>query len=160
MWQTTTPVWELILRAVLVYAFLLVVLRLTSKRQIANLTSFDLVLLVVMSNAVQNSLNAGDNSFTAGVISATVLVTLNAAVAGTAFRHKRLEAFIEGEPQILIRHGQVFERALARARLTRHELHAALRTSGCATADEVDLAMLENNGVISVIARKIPREGS
>jgi uncharacterized membrane protein YcaP (DUF421 family) len=160
MWHLSVPIWELILRALLVYAFLLLILRLSGKRQVGQLAPFDFVMLMLLSNAVQNSVNAGDNSFIGGIISAATLVAVSAVLAFVTFRSKRVEAFIDGEPQVLIRKGQLFERALARAQLTRHELNAALRSAGCTCVDEVDLAMLENNGAISVIARKIPGEGT
>src|SRR5438270_66390 len=96
MWTLATPWWELTARAALVYLFLLVLLRLTGKRQVGQLAPFDLVLLLILSNAVQNAMNAGDNSLTAGLILATVLVVLNGAVGYATFRSKWLEALVEG----------------------------------------------------------------
>lgn len=152
MWNIAVPWWELIVRAVVVYAFLLVLLRLTGKRQIGQLAPFDLVLLLVLSNAVQNSMNAGDNSLVGGLISAAALVGLNYVVGLATFRSKRLEAIVEGRPQVLIHNGKLFEDVMARAMLTRHELQAALRRAGCTCVEEVRSAILENNGSISVVA--------
>lgn len=92
MLRMAVPWWELLVRGVVVYDVLLVLLRLTGKRQIGQLAPFDLVLLLVLSNAVQNSMNAGDNSLVAGLISAVTLVGLNWLVALATFRSKRLAA--------------------------------------------------------------------
>lgn len=151
MFAMTVPVWEFVLRAGVVYLFLLVMLRLTGKRQVGQLAPFDLVLLLVLSNAVQNSMNAGDNSLVGGLVSAATLIGLNYATGVLTFRSRRAESLIDGEPEVLIRHGKVYAKALARAKMSEHELYAALRHNGCTAPDQVELAMLENNGVISVI---------
>ena len=153
MWNLAIPWWELIVRSAVVYGFLLILLRLTGKRQVGQLAPFDLVLLLVLSNAVQNSMNGGDNSLIGGLISAFVLVGLNYVIGVVTFRSKRLESIIEGRPQIIIHNGQLFEDVMARAKLTHHELDAALRQSGCASVHEVHTAILENNGSISVVPR-------
>ena len=153
MWNLAIPVWELVLRSGVVYAFLLVLLRLTGKRQIGQLAPFDLVLLLVLSNAVQNSMNGGDNSLVGGLVSAVTLVALNYGISYATFRSKRLEGLIEGRPQVIIHDGRVFEDVMRRAKLTHHELTAALRQAGCSCAEEVRAAILENNGSISVVMR-------
>src|SRR5436189_2076469 len=102
MWDIGLPHWwEFIIRAVVVYGFLLILLRLTGKRQVGQLAPFDLVLLLVLSNAVQNSMNGGDNSLLGGLISAVVLIGVNHVIGLATFRSKRLEAIIEGRPQII-----------------------------------------------------------
>jgi uncharacterized membrane protein YcaP (DUF421 family) len=154
MWQIAVPWWELILRSVVVYVFLLILLRITGKRQVGQLAPFDLVLLLVLSNAVQNSMNAGDNSLVGGLLSATTLVVLNFAVGAATYRSKRLEDVLEGRPEILIHNGRLFEEVRAKAKLTHHELNAALRQAGCASIDDVHVATLENNGSISVVPRE------
>ena len=153
MWNLAIPVWELVLRAAVVYAFLLVLLRLTGKRQIGQLAPFDLVLLLVLSNAVQNSMNGGDNSLAGGLVSAATLVALNYAMSYATFRNKHLESLIEGRPQVVIHNGRIFEDVLRHAKLTHHELSAALRQAGCSCPEEVHTAVLENNGSISVVTR-------
>lgn len=147
------PWWELIVRSMVVYAFLIIVLRITGKRQVGQLAPFDLVLLLVLSNAVQNSMNGGDNSLIGGLIAASTLIALNYGVAMLTFRNKRIEALIEGRPQILIHNGKLFEQALNDARMTHHELNAALRRAGCLNVEDVRCAMLENNGDVSVIPK-------
>src|SRR2546427_8936169 len=102
MWNLLVPWWELVFRGAIVYAFLLVLLRITGKRQVGQLAPFDLVLLLVLANAVQNAINAGDNTVIAGVISAASLVGLNFLVGEVAYRSKFLEGIIEGRPILLI----------------------------------------------------------
>jgi uncharacterized membrane protein YcaP (DUF421 family) len=153
MWKMAVPWWELIARGAVVYVFLLILLRLTGKRQVGQLAPFDLVLLLVLSNAVQNSMNAGDNSLVGGLISATTLVGVNYLVGLATFRSKKLEAIVEGRPQVLIHNGKLFEDVMAKAHLTHHELHAALRQAGCASVSDVHSAVLENSGAVSVIAK-------
>ncbi len=153
MWNIAVPVWELVVRAVVVYAFLLLLLRITGKRQVGQLAPFDLVLLLVLSNAVQNSMNAGDNSLVGGLISAATLVLANWLIGYATYRNKKLEAVIEGHPLVLIHHGQLFEKAMSRAQLTHHELNAALRQAGVSCPQDVLSAILENNGAISVIPK-------
>src|SRR5262245_1192488 len=153
MLNISVPWWELIARGLVVYVFLLVLLRITGKRQVGQLAPFDLVLLLVLSNAVQNSMNAGDNSLVGGLISATTLIGANGLLGMLTYRSKKLEALIEGRPQIIVHNGKIFEDVMARARLTHHELNAALRQSGCTCIEEVHSAILENNGSISVVPR-------
>lgn len=153
MWHPALPYWEFIVRGVAVYLFLLVLLRVTGKRQVGQLSPFDLVLLLVLSNAVQNSMNGGDNSLVGGMVSAATLVALNFLLGFITLRSKKLEALIEGRPQVLIHNGQLFEDVLASAMLTHHELQAALRQAGCSSVNEVRTAVLETNGGISVVKR-------
>jgi uncharacterized membrane protein YcaP (DUF421 family) len=153
MWNLAVPIWELIVRSVIVYAFLLILLRITGKRQVGQLAPFDLVLLLVLSNAVQNSMNGGDNSLVGGLVSASTLVFLNLAIGAATFKSKRLEALIEGRPEVLVHNGKLYEQVLYKAKLTRHELNAALRQAGCECVEDVRLAVLENNGSISVVPR-------
>lgn len=153
MFNISVPIWELVVRSVVVFVFLLALLRVTGKRQVGQLAPFDLVLLLVLSNAVQNSMNGGDNSLVGGLISAVTLVALNAAISFATYRSKKLEAIIEGRPQVLIHNGVLFEDVMASAQLTHHELNAALRRSGYTCVAEVHSAVLENNGAISVAGR-------
>ena len=154
MFKLAVPWWEFIVRGFVVYAFLLILLRVTGKRQVGQLAPFDLVLLLVLSNAVQNSMNAGDNSLVGGLISATTLVVLNYGVGIATFRNKKLEAIIEGRPEILIHNGKLFPEVMRRAHLTHHELQAALRQAGCSCVEDVHSAILENSGSISVVPIK------
>ncbi|HEX7418507.1 MAG TPA: YetF domain-containing protein [Thermoanaerobaculia bacterium] len=153
MWNLALPWWEFVVRGVIVYAFLILILRITGKRQVGQLAPFDLVLLLVLSNAVQNSMNGGDNSVTGGLISATTLIAVNYSVGLLTFKSKRMEEIIEGRPIVLIHNGKLFEDVMAKAQLTHHELNSALRQAGCDCVAEVHCAILENNGAITVTQR-------
>ena len=150
MFNISVPWWELIVRGLVVYVFLIALLRLTGKRQIGQLSPFDLVLLLILSNAVQNSMNAGDNSLIGGLISATTLVAVNYMVGLITFKSKKLEAIIDGRPQVLIHDGKLFEDVMNEAKLTRRELDATLRQSGYFEIADIKLAILENNGSVTV----------
>jgi uncharacterized membrane protein YcaP (DUF421 family) len=153
MWNMTLVWWEFVLRGIIIYVFLIVLLRLTGKRQVGQLAPFDLVLLLVLSNAVQNAMNGGDNSVIGGMISAVTLVGVNWIVGVLTYRSKKLEALVEGRPDVLIRDGKLFQQTLEKAKLTHHELMTALRESGCASIEDVRAALLENDGSISVIPK-------
>jgi uncharacterized membrane protein YcaP (DUF421 family) len=153
LWKLAQPWWEFVLRALLVYGFLLITLRLTGKRQVGQLAPFDLVLLLVLSNAVQNSMNAGDNTVGAGFILVATLLTVNGLLSWFTWRNKRAETLLEGRPQILVHHGVVDEARLAAERISQHELMAAVRQAGVADLEQVHVAILETNGRINVIAR-------
>ena len=154
MWHLSAPWWEFVVRALIIYGFLIVLLRMSGKRQVGQLAPFDLVLLLVLSNAVQNAINAGDNSVLAGILSACTLVLVNYLVGLATYRNKKVEALIEGRPEILVHNGRLFDDVMVREKLTRHELNAALRAAGCDDVSQVHCAMLENNGQISVIPKK------
>ena len=146
----SVPWWELVARGVVVYVFLIALLRLTGKRQIGKLSPFDLVLLLILSNAVQNSMSAGDNSLIGGLILATTLVAVNYLVGLITFKSKKLEAIIEGRPQVLIHNGKLYEEVMNEAKLTRQELDSTLRQSGYFEIKDIKLAILENNGTVTV----------
>jgi uncharacterized membrane protein YcaP (DUF421 family) len=158
MWRAVLPWWEFIIRGLIVYLFLVIILRITGKRQVGQLAPFDLVLLLVLSNAVQNAMNGGDNSITGGIISATTLVVINGLVGRITFHNKKLERLIEGRPDILIHNGKLFADVMAREKLTHHELNAALRSAGCACIEEVHYAILENTGQITIHPRNRERK--
>ncbi|HUO07980.1 MAG TPA: YetF domain-containing protein [Phycisphaerae bacterium] len=153
MWTPDFPWWHFVLRGFVIYFFVLILLRITGKRQVGQLAPFDLVLLLVLSNAVQNAMNGGDNSVTGGIVSACTLVGLNYFVGYLTFKSKFLEALIEGRPVVLIHNGVTNHRNMNCVRMTMHELNAALREAGCCGAHEVQLAVLENSGNITVIPK-------
>ena len=146
----TVPWWELIIRGIIVYVFLLVLIRLTGKRQVGQLAPFDLILLLILSNAVQNAMNGGDNSVQAGLISAATLVALNYGVGFATYRSKKLEALVDGRPHLLIHNGKLYQDVMRQQHLTQHELDAALRRQGVNSISHVHIAMIENNGEITV----------
>jgi len=150
MWNLTVAWWELVLRGVIIYVFLLVLLRVTGKRQVGQMSAFDLVLLLILSNAVQNAMNGGDNSVVAGLILAVTLVGLNYATGIISYKSRRFETFIEGRPEVLIHNGTLYQQVLERQNITQNDLHAALRAANCPHVEDVQLAILENNGHITI----------
>ena len=154
MWTMAVPWWEFLVRGAIVYLFLIVLLRLSGKRQVGQLAPFDLVLLLVLSNAVQNSMNGGDNSVIGGLISASTLVALNWVIGYATFRNKRFEQFVEGKPQIIIHDGHVYRDVMNRERLTQHELEAALRAAGCAAITDVILRFSKTTAKSASVVRQ------
>src|SRR5450432_4220021 len=119
------PLAEKILRPILVYAFLIIGLRLAGKRELAQLNPFDLVVLLTLSNTVQNAIIGDDNSVTGGVIGATTLLLVNYALVRFVSRHEKLERFIEGEPDVLVENGQIQSDCLHKEAISIVELEAA-----------------------------------
>jgi len=153
MWQMALPWWEFVVRALVVYVFLILLLRVTGRRQVGQLAPFDLVLLLVLSNALQNSMNGGDNTITGGLILALTLVGANWVVGYVTYRSKRLSRAIEGRPEVLIHNGVVYRDLMERERLTQDELDSALRHAGASCIEDVQFAVLETNGQVSVRLR-------
>jgi uncharacterized membrane protein YcaP (DUF421 family) len=159
MWNATfalgAPVLEKVLRPVLVYFFLVVALRVFGKRELAQLNPFDLVVLLSLSNTVQNAIIGNDNSLTGGLIGALALLAMNYLVVRFLFRHRRLDEIFEGEPTTLIDHGQVIEQALGKELLTRIDLMTVLHRQGFDSLEEVERCVLEPGGTF-YIQRKMP----
>ena len=151
MLNLSVPWWELVIRSIVVFVVLLMLLRLTGKRQVGQLAPNDLVLLLILANAVQNSMNAGDNSLIGGLISAVTLIVLNFITSKLVLNSKKIESFVEGRPQILIKDGKLFQEALSDAGITQEELNGAMRQHGCMDVADVHLAILETNGSISLL---------
>jgi len=154
MWQMSMPWWHFVVRGLIVYLFLAVALRLTGRRQMGHLAPFDLILLLVLSNTVQNAMNGGDNSVPGGLLSACTVIAANYVVSWVTYHNKTIARLIEGRAIVLVRDGRIDEAARRRAMLTREELLAALRLEGCACVEEVHFALLENTGEITVMHRK------
>ncbi|MGE5361032.1 MAG: DUF421 domain-containing protein [Bacteroidales bacterium] len=154
MFVLGVPVFEKVLRTVGVYVVLVILIRLAGKRELAQLNPFDLVVLLTLSNAVQNAIIGDDNSFLGGAISATTLLALNYAVVRFLYGHERLERIVEGRADVLVENGVVNERQLARELVSREELEVAARKQGFGSLDDVDRAELEPGGGIVFTARK------
>jgi uncharacterized membrane protein YcaP (DUF421 family) len=144
------PIAEKILRPALVYAFLVVALRIFGKRELAQLNPFDLVVLLSLSNTVQNAIIGNDNSLTGGLIGAFALLALNYLVVRFLFRHRRLDEILQGEPEVMIEHGHVKEDALAKELLTTAELLTVLHRQGFQSVEEVDHCILEPGGTFDI----------
>lgn len=145
------PVPEKIIRSAIVYLFLFLAFRLAGKRQIGQMSPFDLIVLLVISNVLQNAMIGKDDSILGGLIGATTILLLNYGVAWASIRSRRLERVLEGEPTLLVHNGRILERNLQREMITHGELMAAIRRGGLENPRQVRLAILEENGAISII---------
>lgn len=154
MFVLALPVAEKVLRPVVVYIFLVVGLRLAGKRELAQLNPFDLVVLLTLSNTVQNAIIGDDNSVTGGIIGAATLLLLNYLVVRFLYRHETLDRFVEGAPGVLIENGTIREDQLSKEVLTRQELDAAAHRQGIGSLEDVERAVLEPGGTISFTAKK------
>lgn len=154
LFQLSAPWWVFVLRATAIYALVMVLVRVSGKRAVGQFTPFDLVLLILIGNAVQNGINGGDNSLTGAAIMATTLIALNYAVAFVTSRSRRAERLVEGEPVVLARDGKVFAHVLRRELVSQSDFREALRMNSIEDVAEVELALLETNGHISVVPRK------
>jgi uncharacterized membrane protein YcaP (DUF421 family) len=151
LWIPDVPLVEKVVRSVVVYVFLLAAFRLVGKRQVGQMTPFDLVVLLIISNIVQNALIGDDSSLGGGLVGATTILVVNALVAWMTFRSKRLRRVVEHTPTILVRHGQIRWENLARERLSLSEFHAALRREGVVTVRGLRYVLLEQDGHLSVL---------
>jgi uncharacterized membrane protein YcaP (DUF421 family) len=154
MWIPELPIWEKVIRAAAVYVFLLAALRLTGKRQLGQMSSFDLVVLLILSNIVQNAMIGNDNSLTGGFIGAVTILLLNYGVARLVVANKTVERLVEGAPTLLIHNGKVIEANMRHELLTRDELMAALRRQGILAIEEVRVALLEETGAITAVRKE------
>ena len=154
MFELSAPWWHFVLRAVAIYVMVIVLMRLSGKRSVGQFTPFDLILLILVGNAVQNGLNGGDNSMTAALILAGTLISLNYGVAFVTSRFRSVEHLVEGEPMVLARDGVLFKEVLRRELVSEDDFHGALRKNNLASIEDVALALLETNGSISVVPKE------
>jgi uncharacterized membrane protein YcaP (DUF421 family) len=147
---------EKVLRAVLVYVFLVVALRVVGKRQLGQTNTFDLVVLLLVANAVQNAIIGNDLSVSGAAISALTLFAVNEAVNRAAYAVPLLSRLLEGDPAVLIREGKPVPKALFRAGISLAELRAVARRQGFADLGEVHTAILETNGVVTMFREDEP----
>jgi uncharacterized membrane protein YcaP (DUF421 family) len=154
MFVLAIPVAEKILRPIVVYVFLVLGLRLAGKRELAQLNPFDLVVLLTLSNTVQNAIIGDDNSVTGGIIGAATLLLLNYLVVRFLFRHEKLDRLVEGDTATLIEHGVILEDRLAKELLSIQDLRAAAHKQGFADLQEVDSATLDPGGTICFTGKK------
>ncbi len=145
---------EKIIRPVIVYLFLVIGLRLAGKRELAQLNPFDLVVLLTLSNTVQNAIIGSDNSVTGGIIGATTLLAVNYFVVRFLFKHRKLDRLIEGDPDVLLEGGQIKHDRLKKELITLTELESAAHKQGFGSLDEIDRAQIEPGGTFSFIGKK------
>ena len=156
MFGMDLSVLEKMLRPIIVYLFLLVGLRLAGKRELAQLNAMDLIVLLTLSNTVQNAIIGPDNSLTGGLIGAATLLVLNHVMVRFLFAHPKIDRFIEGKPVKLISEGKQMRDAMQHELITRHELEAAAHKQGFRALSEVQTAVLEPSGVISFVGNDPP----
>lgn len=156
MFHLALPVAEKVLRPVIVYLSLVIFLRIFGKRELAQLNPFDLVVLLSLSNTVQNAIIGDDTSVTGGIIGAFSLLGINYLVVRLIFKHRRLDQLLEGEPTVLIENGRVVPEGLAKELMTESELLAVAHRQGFASLDEIERCVLEPGGTF-FIKGKEPR---
>jgi len=142
---------QIVLRTGVIYLLVLIGVRLSGKREVGQMTPFDLTLLLLLSNSVQNAMTGPDTSLLGGVAAACTLLVLNYFVADVSGANRRFRRFIQGEPSLLIHDGQIIEAHMAKEHVSMDELHRALREHGIATCHDVALAVLEVDGSISCL---------
>ena len=154
MFVITLPILEKILRPIIVYFFLVVMLRLSGKRELVQLNPFDLVVLLTLSNTVQNAIIGDDNSVSGGILGATSLLAVNYLVVRFLYKHKNLEQIVEGKSDVLIEGGKLRPEHLRKELITTAQLEAAARKQGFSSLGEVDQCILEPGGTLSFIGKK------
>jgi uncharacterized membrane protein YcaP (DUF421 family) len=150
MFPLTVPVIEKIARPIIVYVFLVVLLRVFGKRELAQLNPFDLVVLLSLSNTVQNAIIGNDNSVTGGLIGAFSLLCMNYLVVRFLFKHRRIDQILQGSPTVLIEGGQVRREALAKELLSETELLSVCHRQGFDDLDDVNTCVLEPGGAFFI----------
>lgn len=161
MFGLTTPWWEIILRTAVVYVVVLVLLRTAGKRELGQMSPVDLVVILVISNAVQNAMTGGDNSLIGGVIAATTLVAVNTAFSRVGHRVPYLKHLFESDSTVLVQGGKLIKPNLERENVEEDELLMAAREHGLEDMAGVESAYLERDGSISIIPKDAPgRAGS
>jgi len=142
---------QIVARTGIIYLLVLIGVRLSGKREVGQMTPFDLTLLLLLSNSVQNAMTGPDTSLAGGAVAACTLLVLNYGVAAVSGSNRRLRRLIQGEPSLLVHDGKVIESHMARERVSLDELHRALREHGINSCDQVALAVLEVDGSISCL---------
>ncbi len=148
------PLAEKILRPIIVYAFLVISLRLSGKRELVQLNPFDLVVLLTLSNTVQNAIIGEDNTVLGGIVGATSLLVTNYLVVRFLYDHRKLDQLVEGRSDVLVERGKVRTRNLKRELITLAQLEAAARKQGFESLAEIEQCVLEPGGTLTFIGKK------
>lgn len=153
MFDLAMPWWVFVLRACIVYFVLLAMIRASGKRTMGQFTPFDMLLVVLLGNAVQNALLGQDTSVGGGLLLAVTLIALNWTVGLVSARSVKVEAMIEGSPVLLARDGTIYKDVLRKELISRADFDRALREAGCIAIDDIQSAVLETNGYITIVAK-------
>ncbi len=157
MFHSDLSLIEKMLRPMIVYVFLVVALRIFGKRELAQLNPFDLVVLLSLSNTVQNAIIGNDNSVLGGLVGAFTLLAVNYLVVRFLFKHRRLDELFEGTPTILIENGRILNSSLSKELMTESELMTVAHRQGFAGLHQIDRCVLEPGGTFSIIPKKPPQ---
>ena len=142
---------QIVLRTGVIYLLVLIGVRLSGKREVGQMTPFDLTLLLLLSNSVQNAMTGPDTSLLGGAVAASTLLIVNYLVANVSGSNRRVRRLVEGEPSLLVHDGKVIDSHMAREHVSMDELNRALREHGISSCDQVALAVLEVDGSISCL---------
>jgi len=153
LFALSAPWWHFVLRAAAIYVLVTVLMRVSGKRAVGQFTPFDLILLILIGNAVQNGINGGDNSLTGAFVMAVTLIVLNYVVAWGSARSVAFRHVVEGRATVLARDGKVFQDVLRRQLVSESDFRKAMRQSGCEREENIKLAILETNGHITIEMR-------
>ncbi|HMF57753.1 MAG TPA: YetF domain-containing protein [Pyrinomonadaceae bacterium] len=156
MFSLSLSVGEKMLRPVIVYLFLVIALRIFGKRELAQLNPFDLIVLLSLSNTVQNAIIGDDNSVTGGLVGAFALLLINYLVVRFLFKHRRLDQFIEGKPTILIENGLLRKKEMAKELLTESELLTVVHRQGFSGLKDVEKCVIEPGGIFYLQGKEPP----
>lgn len=154
----SAPWWHFVLRAIAIYVLVMLLVRVSGKRAVGQFTPFDLVLLILIGNAVQNGMNGGDNSITGAALLAACLISMNYIVALLVARSPRARKLIEGQSVVLARDGKIFRDVLHQQLVSNADFHEAMRETGCNDIARIRVATLETNGHISIVLIEDPTD--
>ena len=154
MWTWNISLLEVAFRTVLVYAIVLAGIRLTGKREVGQMATFELVLILLLANAVQNAMTGPDTSLSGGLVSACTLLLTNVLVTRLSSRSRKLRAALEGTPTVLILKGSIIKKNMEKEHIAQEDLEQALREHGVSTVTDVGIAVLEVDGSISVLKKE------
>jgi len=160
LFSLSLPWWQFVLRALVVYLGVMVLLRLSGKRAVGQFTPFDLVLLILIGNAVQNGMNGGDNSLSAALLLSLTLIGMNALVALLSARSPKVRKLVEGVPVLIARNGVVYDEVLQREHISHADFREALRQVDNGRVSRIHYAVLETNGKITFVMHDPPQSGA
>ncbi|MFT3690251.1 DUF421 domain-containing protein [Paenirhodobacter sp.] len=150
LWLMSAPWWHFALRGVVIYVLVTTLMRVSGKRAMGQFTPFDMILLILIGNAVQNGMNGGDNSLTGATIMAGTLIVMNLVVAWGSARSRRFRWVVEGRPTLLAENGRIDHRTLRRQLVSEEDFLNAMRSNGCNEVRRIRRATLEPNGQIMI----------
>ena len=144
---------DIVLRATVLYAFVVFVMRVIGRRELSSMTPFDLVLLIVLGDAIQQGLTQDDYSITGALLAVATIASLQVFTSYLSFRSEKARKVFEGDPLVIVDHGEIVERNLTRDRMTKEEIAEEARQQQIASLDDIEWAILEANGSISFIKK-------